>query len=69
MINNLTLLDNNDIIDNMKSIIIRNIPDNVSKWFKVHCAETEMTQNEALIRLMEMEVESKILACPVKEKK
>ncbi len=49
----------------MKNILIRNIPDKLQRRFKTHCASVDMTQNEALLRLMELEAESKIVACPV----
>ena len=43
----------------MKQIIITNVPDEVSKRFKMKCAENSETQREALIRLMIVESETR----------
>lgn len=49
----------------MKTMIIERVPDEVKRDFKSHCAKVEISMREALIRLMGLVIEGRILACPI----
>ena len=53
----------------MEIIKIEKVPDELKRDFKSHCAKNDITMREALIRLMGLEVEERILSCPVKKEK
>ncbi len=52
----------------MGVIIIKDVPDEIRRRFKVHCAEMDITMKEAILRLMDLEVENNILSSPVDPK-
>ncbi len=52
----------------MKEYIIKNIDPAIGRRFKLHCVEIGITMREALLRLMDLEVEQRLLSCPIKEK-
>ncbi|MHA1782017.1 MAG: FitA-like ribbon-helix-helix domain-containing protein [Promethearchaeota archaeon] len=41
----------------MKTLIIRNIPDDVHKKFKIMCAEKDTSMNQEIIKLMKEAVD------------
>lgn len=49
----------------MKTIMIKDVPDEVRRRFKVHCAQMGISMKEAILRLMDLEVEQRILFSPV----
>ncbi len=52
----------------MEIIRVEKVPDDLKREFKSQCVLAGMTMREAIIRLMGMVVEERILVCPVKEK-
>lgn len=52
----------------MEIIRVEKVPDELKREFKSHCVLAGITMREGLIRLMGLEIENRILACPVKEK-
>ena len=53
----------------MEIIRIEKVPDDLKREFKSQCVLAGLTMREALIRLMGMVVEDRILVCPIKEKR
>ena len=45
----------------MKTILIRNIPDEVHKDFKIHCAQIGLSQNEVINRLIILETKDSLI--------
>lgn len=52
-----------------ETIIIKGVPADVKRAFKVHCAEISITMKEGILRLMQMDVEGRLLAQPIKKKR
>ena len=52
----------------MKAIYIREIPDEVHKQFKIHCVQTEHTQQELILRLIKAEIKGFTVTKPQNEK-
>lgn len=46
-------------------MIIERVPDEVRRQFKIHCAEMGISMREAIIRLMGLEAEKRILFSPI----
>ncbi len=49
----------------MGVIIIKDVPEEIRRRFKVHCAEMGISMKEAILRLMDLEVEDRVLFSPV----
>lgn len=52
----------------MKAMLIKNVPDEIRIRFKTHCAEMDISMKEAILRLMDIEVENNILYSPIDSK-
>ncbi len=52
----------------MEIIRIEKVPEELKREFKSHCVLSGITMREGLIRLMGLEIEDRILSCPIKEK-
>lgn len=49
----------------MNTIIIKDVNQEVKRRFKVHCAEMNISMKEGILRLMDLEVEQRILFSPI----
>jgi len=47
------------------TLIIKDVPDEIRRRFKVHCAEMDISMKDAILRLMDLEVEKRILYSPI----
>ena len=52
----------------MKAMLIKNVPDEVNKRFRIYCLEHNTTIKDFLIWLMTEIPKGKLLSCPIKEK-
>lgn len=48
----------------MNTIIIKDVDQEIKRRFKVHCAELGISMKEGFLRLMDLEVEQRILFSP-----
>ena len=53
---------------NMKAILLKDVPPETGRRFKLHCVEINISMKEGLLRLMDLEVEQRLLSCPVESK-
>ena len=53
----------------MGTIIIKDVPEDIKRRFKVHCAEMDISMKDGILRLMDLEVEQRIMYDPVKKRK
>jgi len=51
----------------MHDILLKNVDPEMKRRFKVHCAEVDITMKEGIIRLIEMDLENRLIAHPIKE--
>jgi len=56
-------------IGNMTAMIIKDIPDEVRKRFRIYCLERNMTMKELLTWLMTEIPKGNVLSCPIEGKK
>lgn len=52
----------------MKAMLIKNVPDEIRIRFRTHCAAMDISMKEAILRLMDLEVEHNILSSPIDKK-
>ena len=53
----------------MGTIIIKDVDEDIKRRFKVHCAEMDISMKDGILRLMDLEVEQRIMYDPVKKRK
>ena len=54
-----------EIKEKETTLIIKNVPVSIRQRFKVHCAEMDISMKDAILRLMDLEVEKRILYSPI----
>lgn len=55
-------------METLKTMIIEGVPEDLRRNFKVLCTQNDISMREAIIRLMGLEVEKRILIEPIKKK-
>lgn len=53
----------------MGTIIIKDVDEDIKRRFKVHCAEMDISMKDGILRLMDLEVEKRILYDPIENRK
>lgn len=53
----------------MKAMLIKDVPDDIRIRFKTHCAEMDISMKEGILRLMDLEVEQRILSSQINVEK
>lgn len=51
-----------------ETMIVKGVPADVKRAFKIHCMEMGITMKEGILRLMQMDVEGRLLAHPIDSK-